>query len=112
MGYISYCGLLCNECPIFIATVEKNELEKEKLAREYSTDSCQFSKEDMNCYGCFWEENKNSKMCGNCAIRICAEVKGVKNCGYCSEYPCSHIDTHVPEGSENRQRLDGINKIR
>jgi hypothetical protein len=32
MEYISYCGLLCNECPVFIATAENNEKLKEQLA--------------------------------------------------------------------------------
>lgn len=112
MEYISYCGLLCNECPVFIATAENDEQAKEKIAREFSGEAMQFSKEDMNCYGCFHEDAKNSKMCGECEIRICAEVKGVKNCAYCSDYPCRHIDAHVPEGSQNRKRLDGISRLR
>ena len=111
MEYISYCGLLCNECPIFIATVENNEHEKEKLAGEFSGERMQFTKEDMNCYGCFHEDTRNSKMCGGCEIRICAGGKGVENCGHCSQYPCNYIDTYVPAGSDNRIRLDDINKL-
>jgi hypothetical protein len=110
MEYISYCGLLCNECPVFITTAANNEQAKEKLAKEFSGERMQFTKEDMNCYGCFNEDTKNSKMCGGCEIRICAAGKEVENCGYCIEYPCSHIDTYVPEGSENRKRLDSIYK--
>lgn len=112
MEYISYCGLLCNECPVFIATAENNEELKEKLAKDYSNENCQFLKEDMNCYGCFSEKTGNSKMCVNCNIRNCADSKKVKNCSYCYEYPCSHIDTYVREGSENRKRLDNISKNR
>jgi len=112
MEYISYCGLLCNECPVFIATAENDEQAKEKLAGEFSGERMQFTKDDMNCYGCFHKDTKNSKMCGGCEIRICAEGKGVKNCGYCSDYPCHYIDTYVLEGSENRARLDSISKLR
>jgi len=108
MEYISYCGLLCNECPIYIATAQNDNLTKAKLAKEYSSESSQFSIQDINCYGCFSETNKLSKICGNCEIRNCAEVKGVKNCGYCKEYPCSNIEAHVHSGSENRKRLDRI----
>jgi len=93
---------------VFIATAENDEQEKEKIALEYSSEGMQFSKEDMICYGCFHEETKNSKMCGGCEIRICAEAKGVKNCGYCKDYPCSHINTYVLGGSDNRNRLDRI----
>lgn len=73
MNYISYCGLLCNECPVFIATAENNEQVKEQLAKQYSNEKYRFSKEDTNCFGCFSEGVKNSKMCGNCNIRNCAE---------------------------------------
>lgn len=108
MDYVSYCGLLCNECPVFIATAQNNEELKEQLAKDYSNENCQFSKEDMVCYGCFSEKTGDSKMCGNCAIRNCAEKKRVKNCAYCEEYPCHSINTYVHEGSENRKRLDSI----
>ncbi len=110
MEYISYCGLLFNQCPVFIATVENNEQVKDQLARGYTSDKCQFSREDMNCFGCFSEKSKDSKMCGNCTIRNCAKNQRVKNCGYCNEYPCDYIKTHVREGSENRKRLDDIKK--
>jgi len=110
MEYISYCGLLCNECPIFIATAENNEQAKERIAKEFSGERMQFTKEDMNCYGCFHEETKNNKMCGGCEIRICAEDKDVENCGCCSDYPCDHVETYAEAGSDNRNRLDSISK--
>lgn len=43
----SYCGLDCNECPVYLATISKNTDEQIKLANEYSTDVTKFSKEDM-----------------------------------------------------------------
>jgi hypothetical protein len=42
MEYISYCGLLCNECPVYIATAKNDEQMRAKLAKEYSTASSQF----------------------------------------------------------------------
>ena len=108
MEYISYCGLLCNKCPVYIATARNDDRMKMKLAKDYSSERNQFSIEDINCYGCFWEGNDCSKMCGNCAIRNCAKAKVVKNCGYCLDYPCRYINSHLPEESENRKRLDKI----
>lgn len=108
MEYIAYCGLLCNECPVYIATKENNDSLKEKLATDYSNENMKFSKEDMNCLGCRELSTKDSKMCGICTIRNCAEKKKVGNCGYCSDYPCSEINTYVGDESENRSRLDKI----
>jgi hypothetical protein len=108
MAYVSYCGLLCNECPVYVATAQDDTLAKAKLAKEYSSSTNQFTVQDMNCYGCFSESSRSSKMCGSCEIRNCAELKGVENCDYCTDYPCRYINAHVPAESENRKRLDRV----
>jgi hypothetical protein len=107
MEYIAYCGLLCDQCPIYIATKNNDEKTKEKLAIEYSNEKCKFTKEDMNCEGCFSVKNKDSKMCGDCEVRNCAEKKNnIENCSCCSDYPCALIDKYSP--AECRTRLDQI----
>lgn len=109
MEYISYCGLLCNECPIYIATKNNDNEMKAKLAVDYSNEHCAFEEADMNCGGCFSIKNKDSKMCGDCKIRQCADTKNhEKNCAYCTEYPCQIIEEYCPVGFESRVRLDNI----
>lgn len=108
MSYISYCGLLCEECPIYIATKNNDLKAKEKLAVECSTENITFTAEDMTCHGCFWGKNDNSKMCGDCEIRNCAKDKGVENCGVCPMYPCEITERRVPADSESRTRLDKL----
>lgn len=109
MEYISYCGLLCNECPVYIATKNNDGEMKAKLALDYSNENCKFEQEDMNCEGCFSIKNKDNKMCGNCKIRNCAEVKNYqKNCGNCPDYPCDIIEEFCSSGCESRARLDNI----
>ena len=41
---LAYCGLNCNECPVYLASIENNAAAQIQLAREYSTDTCKFSK--------------------------------------------------------------------
>ena len=36
---IAFCGLVCSQCPVYIATKTNHEELKEKLAIEYSTDT-------------------------------------------------------------------------
>ena len=36
---------------------------------------CSFEQADMKCEGCFSIKNKDSKMCGDCKIRQCADTK-------------------------------------
>ncbi len=46
---LAYCGLNCGECLIYLVTINNNEKEQIRLVKEYSTDTCIFSKEDMFC---------------------------------------------------------------
>ena len=96
MNYVAYCGLLCHECPLYIATKSNDSQAKEKLAIECSTKNITFTADDMTCQGCFCVNNDSSKMCGDCEIRKCAKDKDVDNCGVCSVYPCEIIEKHLP----------------
>ena len=49
MDYIAYCGLLCSECPVYIATKTNDTAMKITLASEYSNEHCSFAPEDMEC---------------------------------------------------------------
>ena len=110
MSYIAYCGLLCDECPIFIATQNNDLAAKERLAVECSGEGNLFTAEDMTCEGCFWVKNDSTKMCGNCEIRNCAGKRTVENCGLCPEYPCDIIERRLPFDSDGRIRLDLISQ--
>ncbi len=67
---LAYCGLHCEECPVYLATVNKDDEKQKLLAKEYSTDTCTFSKEDMICLGCH-SDTVSEKMCGDCEHRTC-----------------------------------------
>lgn len=108
MAYLSYCGLLCDKCPVYIATAENNQEEKERLAALYTNDFCTFTAADMTCKGCFEPKTLDNKMCGGCVIRMCAEEKKVENCGTCADFPCAITERYVPAGSDHRLRLDYI----
>ena len=105
---IAFCGLVCSDCPVYIATKTNNEELKRKLASEYSTDTCKFVKEDMTCTGCHSMVGVNEKMCKECLIRKCGMSKNLSNCAECNEYPCHHIESYVPAGSDNRKMLDQL----
>lgn len=104
---IGYCGCVCTECPVYLAT-KKNDLElREKLAAEYSTEQCTFEAMDLFCYGCHSEKTNGTKMCGDCDIRNCKEHHNRNTCADCSQFPCESIEKYVPVDSDNRKRLDG-----
>lgn len=108
MEYISCCGIKCKECPIYVATEKNDDAMRIKLAKDYSTEQCAFTKDDMNCKGCHSEIDEDSKMCGNCDVRKCAHGKDILTCAECKSYPCNLIDKYVPVESENRKTLNQI----
>lgn len=64
----AYCGLQCQECPVYLASLSGNTTEQIRLATEYSTDTCHFEPEDMYCLGCH-SDAPSQKMCSDCDIR-------------------------------------------
>lgn len=107
---VSYCGLICNNCPVFIAT-ENNDLEQKiKLSQEYSSPNYKVSPEEINCAGCHAGSKIVFKFCNECEIRICGIKKGKDNCGYCNEYPCSKLDISFKSSPQNKEMLDQIRK--
>lgn len=105
---IAYCGLLCNECPVFMATINKDDQVQVELAKEYSNEKCHFEPEDISCSGCYEVDLANSKMCSNCKIRACGAEKVVENCARCNEYPCELLKEYFSDDTPERKRLDQI----
>lgn len=101
---LAYCGLNCGECPIYLATVSNNDEGQIRLAREYSTDTCHFSKDDMLCWGCH-SNTQSEKMCGDCAIRNCGVKKSCSICAKCNEFPCSILEEYLGENSDSINNL-------
>ncbi len=62
MKTLGYCGLNCEECPVFVATANNDNGLRQKTAREWSklyagqlveySGKNSLSPEDMNCSGC------------------------------------------------------------
>jgi hypothetical protein len=109
---LSYCGLICESCPILLVTQTGDEKKNEELASQISTEAAKFTAADVYCYGCFDVIKENPKLSGQCDIRKCAIGKNLENCGYCQSYPCRYFSDHVPDGSDERKRLDAVfNKV-
>lgn len=108
MKKYSYCGIECNKCEIYLATVSNNMEKIRQIAKKYSDDKCQFTTEGIKCMGCGTASSKLSEMCMNCQIMKCAEDKQIETCAQCSEYPCSIIDKYIDPSSQNRKVLNAL----
>jgi hypothetical protein len=50
---IAYCGIVCTECPAFIATQQNDDAKRKQVAETWSKQYKMTVKaEDINCDGC------------------------------------------------------------
>lgn len=106
MTEMAYCGLNCEECPVFQATQNRDEVHKRWLAAEYSSQELCFTTRDMTCHGCKTPLRLESRMCQGCQIRDCASQQMVKNCAHCIQYPCLLIRRFVSTETDARTSLE------
>jgi len=114
----SRCGLDCNKCSAYIATVTNDDKLRQKTADEWNkrynaTGRLPILKEDVNCLGCLSLVNPIYKHCKECGVRICGLEKGIQNCGECIEYntcpKISSLHKQIPEAKEICDKVNEIN---
>jgi len=87
---IASCGLICTECPGYIATRSGDEEALAKVAAEWSVEyGGQIGTEDVRCNGCLSPDGPWMSHCSVCKIRACASGKGLDTCAGCDDYACS-----------------------
>ncbi|MBU1626895.1 DUF3795 domain-containing protein [bacterium] len=108
---ISMCGLICSDCPAYIATQKGVLSEREKVAKmwseEYKTD---IKTEDINCDGCTTKGGRLFNYPKICQIRNCGLDKGVENCSYCEDYYCENLSRLFDMAPKAKETLEGIRK--
>lgn len=111
---IAYCGLICDTCPIHMATFEKDQAIKlslresiaEMCSRQYGMD---LTSEDItDCDGCKSGSGKLFSGCINCEIRKCAVLKNIKSYAFCADYSCKILENFFLVDAEARERLEKL----
>jgi hypothetical protein len=111
---ITYCGLTCQSCPIYLATRQENKKEQARMRAEI-VEVCKkryginYKLDDItDCDGCRTEGGRLFSPSKNCAIRKCAREKELENCAYCTEYACGKLETFFSTETTAKTRLDAI----
>lgn len=109
---IAYCGLLCNSCPIYLATLEQDK-DRQQTMRESIAELCskhygmKMQSGDVNdCDGCKADTGKLFSGCLNCDIRNCAILKNIVSCAFCNDYACEKLKKHFLLDSDAQTRLE------
>ena len=111
---LTYCGLECGNCPVHLATLEKDKFEQQKM-RVSIAEQCakiygiEISAADVNdCDGCKSGADRLFTGCKDCEIRKCAMLKNIENCAYCTDYACDILEKHFTLDPGAKKRLEKI----
>ena len=111
---IAYCGLVCSDCPAYIATQADDHAALEQVAakwrEEYNAPT--ITVESVLCDGCLTDEGRKCSHCFDCKIRACGMERGVVNCAYCADYArhggCEKLEGFFGFVPDAKVLLDGI----
>lgn len=103
---IGCCGLDCEKCDAFLATVNNNYYLREKTAKLWSKlNNVPITPEMINCTGCRTQGIKTFFCSSLCQIRKCVYGKKFKTCAQCKQIKtCKtliQIHKHNPQAAEN-----------
>lgn len=106
---IGCCGLDCEKCDAYIATISDDNALREKTAKLWSElNNAPILPEHINCEGCRKNGVKTVFCESLCSIRQCALKKGVSTCGECTELEtCSIIKEIISNNPAILKNLKG-----
>ncbi len=108
---IAFCGLVCNECPAFIATKEDDDNKRKETAEQWSKQfNTSIKPEDINCEGCVSDSEILFSHPRVCEIRKCGKEKGILNCAHCDEYTCDRLNEFFKSVPSAKVTLNSIRK--
>lgn len=107
---IAYCGLICTDCPAYIATQANDRVALEQVAAQWREEynAPEITVESVTCDGCLGTAGRKCGHCSECDVRACAMARAVANCAYCDDYGCETIARFFGFVPDAQIRLDGI----
>lgn len=107
---IAYCGLVCSDCPGYIATQKNDQEALKKVAEMWSKEfGANLKAEDCICDGCMTDGRKIGH-CSECDVRLCAVGRGVANCAHCDDYGCETITGFWKMAPDAKTTLEAIRR--
>ena len=108
---IASCGIVCTECPAFLATQKDDHNERMKVAELWSKEfKAEIKPEDINCDGCLSDSERHDSYWKVCEIRKCGQEMDIKNCAYCNDYACEKLGKFFDKAPEAKITLEEIRK--
>ena len=104
---IACCGLDCEKCDAYLATIHDDQALREKTARLWSDlNHVTILPEQIECEGCRAAGRKTVYCERLCPIRQCALKKGVATCGGCTDMErCPTVGMVISNNAAARKNL-------
>lgn len=101
---IACCGLNCEKCEAYIATINNDNALRESVAKKWSKlNNVDITPDMINCLGCMSEGVKTPYCDSLCEIRKCVVEKEYSSCAECKRL---HICSRLSEITKsNKQAL-------
>ena len=109
LNKIAYCGLNCEKCDAYLATIHDDQALREKTAKLWTElNHVPILPEHINCQGCRADGAKTVFCESLCEIRQCALKKGVETCGDCPDMEvCRTVGAILIDYPEALRNLKG-----
>ena len=106
---IACCGLDCEQCDAYIATLDDDQALREKTAKLWAElNHAPILPEHINCQGCRADGVKTVFCEQICAVRCCALQRGVATCGDCPEMEsCPTVGAIFANNPQAKKNLMG-----
>ena len=102
------CGLVCTECPAYVATQANDQAKAEETAKAWSKQfGVEIRVEHVWCDACT-EQGRKCAHCAECEIRSCAVGRGFATCAPCADYPCAQLSGFFKMVPMAKQTLDRL----
>ena len=107
---IAYCGLVCTDCPAYIATQADDRAGLEQVAAQWreAYNAPNITVESVICDGCLTDKGRKCSHTAECEIRACGVERGVANCAHCADYACEKLEGFFGFAPDARAVLDEI----
>lgn len=89
---LGVCGLYCGACYHYRASFYNRRRLAEEAAHRGR------DPEGFPCQGCRSDKLNIHPGCAQCALRACAEGRGILHCGLCVEFPCDQLKAFQNDG--------------
>jgi hypothetical protein len=109
---VAYCGLVCTDCPAYVATQADDRAALEQVAAQWRQE---FNAPDITaasilCDGCLGVEGRHCSHCFECDIRACGLDHSVANCAHCADYACDKLEGFFGAAPDARATLNEVRR--